>query len=241
MDADHHVVRLCVRGMEAEARGEDGTALRLLLEAWEQASDDYEACVAAHYVARHQDTPEETRRRNQECLNRADRVSDERVSGFYASLYANMARAHRDLGETAVAHEYFQRAAERVEDAPGGDYGMWNRLAIAEGLRGTAAGREVAEAAGGRKAEGALLAGLLARLCEQQDLRALGMILPAYLSDLGSQQDRDRLRSALHMVHAARWLMAEEQQTLGEAIALLGEEAGAPVAGGVGGVSCRGG
>ncbi|WP_206504657.1 hypothetical protein [Streptomyces chrestomyceticus] len=235
MDANNHVVRLCVRGMEAETRGEDGTALRLFLEAWEEASDDYEACVAAHYMARHQDTPEETLRWNQECLDRADRVSDERVSGFYASLYANMARAHRELGETAVAHEYFQRAAERVEDAPGGDYGMWNRLAIAEGLRGTAAGRE---AAGGRRAEGALLAGLLARLCEQQDLRALGMILPAYLSDLGSEQDRDRLRSVLHMVHAARWLMAEEQQTLGEAIALLGEGAGASVAGGV---SSRGG
>ncbi|GCD44379.1 hypothetical protein [Streptomyces paromomycinus] len=267
MDADNDVVRLCVRGMEAEARGENGAALLLFLEAWEEASDDYEACVAAHYVARHQATPEETLRWNQECLDRADRVSDERVSGFYASLYANMARAHRELGETAVAHEYFQRAAERVEDAPGGDYGMWNRLVIAEGLRGTAAaGRGVAEAVGGRKPEGAesaedaesaegpvsvagvsrsvgavnvLLAGLLARFCERRELRALGMILPAYLSDLGSEQDRDRLRSALCMVHAARWLMAEEQQALGETIALLGEEAGTSVAGGISGVGCR--
>ncbi|MEU7184727.1 hypothetical protein [Streptomyces sp. NPDC045369] len=244
MDAGNHVVRLCVRGMEAEARGEDGAARRLFLEAWEAASDDYEACIAAHYVARHQETPEETLRWNQECLDRADRVSDKRVSGFYASLYANMARAHRELGETAVAHEYFQRAAERVGDAPGGDYGMWNRLAIAEGLRGTAAGWGVAEAAGARKAEGAegaegsvsvagatgaSLVGLPARLCEQQDLRTLGMILPAYLSDLGSEQDRDRLRSVLHMVHAARWLMAEEQRALGETIALLGEEADASV------------
>ncbi len=87
----------------------------------------------------------------------------------------------------------------------------------------------MAEAAEGREAVAELLVGLLARLCGRQDLKALGMILPAYLSDLGSEQDRDRLRTALHMVHAARWLMAEEQQALGEAIVLLGEGASASV------------
>ncbi|OKI00396.1 hypothetical protein A6A06_22985 [Streptomyces sp. CB02923] len=225
MDAANHVVRLCVRGMEAEARGEDDAARRLFLSAWQDAGDDYEACIAAHYVARHQDTPEDTLRWNQECLDRADRVGDERVSGFYASLYANMARAHRELGDTALAHGYFTRAAEEVRGAPGGDYGAWNRFAIAEGLRETAAAPADDESRGGREAFGAvsaLLAELLAKLCARRDLKALGLILPAYLGDLGSEEDRTRLRSALHIVHAARWLPEEEQDSLGRAIAMLG-------------------
>ncbi len=85
MDADNHVVRLCVWGMEAEGRGENAAARGLFWQAWEGARDDDEACIAAHYVARHQETPGETLRWNQECLDRADRVGDERVSGFYAS------------------------------------------------------------------------------------------------------------------------------------------------------------
>ncbi|MFH8344916.1 hypothetical protein [Streptomyces sp. NPDC018045] len=220
--------------MEAEALGEDNEARRLFLRAWEDADDDYEACVAAHYVARHQDTPEDTLRWNQECLDRADRVGDERVSGFYASLYANMARAHRELGETTVAYGYFQRAAERMRDAPDGDYGMWVRFAIAEGLRASVDAAVVDEAPHDRNAVGAaggLLADLLARLCARKDLKALGLILPAYLGNLGAEQDRERLRSALHMVHAARWLPAEEQKLLGKAIAKLGGKVRSPVDG----------
>ncbi|KEF08081.1 MULTISPECIES: hypothetical protein [Streptomyces] len=238
MDPDNHVVRLCVRGMGAEARGEEDEARRLFLRAWEDASDDYEACVAAHYVARHQATPEDTLRWNQECLDRADRVGDERVRGFYASLYVNMGRAHRELGDMARAHAYFVRAAERVRDLPEGEYGVWNRFAIAEGLRETAGPSAAGDASGCREgtepvseSPTGLLSGLLARLCARNELKALGLILPAYLGDLGTEEDRVRLRSALHMVHAARWLPADEQAVLGTAIAALAEEDRMSVAG----------
>ncbi|MFH8404582.1 hypothetical protein ACH4FX_07365 [Streptomyces sp. NPDC018019] len=238
MDPENHVVQLCVRGMEAEARGEEDEARRLFLRAWEDSADDYEACIAAHYVARHQTTPQGTLRWNQECLDRADRVGDERVRGFYASLYANMGRAHRELGDTAAAHEYFARAAARVPDVPEGDYGMWNRFAIAEGLRETAALPASGDASGIREGAGArsqlattLLSDLLTRLCVRNELKALGLILPAYLADLGTEEDRARLRSALHMVHAARWLPREEQAILSEAITAMGQGTGSAVAG----------
>jgi hypothetical protein len=51
------------------------------MQAWEKRKDDYDACVAAHYVARHQ--------WNQESLDRADAVNAESVQGFYPSLYLN--------------------------------------------------------------------------------------------------------------------------------------------------------
>ncbi|MCK7623353.1 hypothetical protein MUU72_09635 [Streptomyces sp. RS10V-4] len=227
MDPELPVVRLCVAGMQAEAEGRAAAARELFRQAWDGARDDYEACIAAHYLARHQTTPEGTLRWNQECLDRADRVGDARVQGFYPSLYVNLGRAYRELGQLATAREYFVRAAERVADAPEGQYTDWNRFAIAEGLRDTAeaaagSGDGTAVAPGCAEADGAgLLRELFARWCARGDLKALGLTLPAYLGYLGTDEDRVRLRSALHMVHAARWLPEEEQAALGEAIAAV--------------------
>ncbi|MEU9118656.1 hypothetical protein AB0C96_02135 [Streptomyces sp. NPDC048506] len=225
VDPELPVVQLCVWGMQAEAEGRAELALGLFQQAWDRAVDDYEACIAAHYLARHQNSPKETLRWNQECLDRADRVGDERVQTFYPSLYLNMAHAHRSLGRSALAHDYFLRAAQRVGDVPDGPYGDWNRFAIAEGLRGTApaAGGTVPdqgaattwaldETVEGRVRE------LLSRWCARSELKALGLTLPAYLGYLGTDEDRMRLRAALHMVHAARWLPEDEQAELGALI-----------------------
>ncbi|QRX93260.1 hypothetical protein [Streptomyces noursei] len=224
MDPELPVVRLCVAGMQAEAEGRAEAARDLFQQAWDGARDDYEACIAAHYLARHQDSPAETLRWNQECLDRADRVGDERVRDFYPSLYVNIGNAHRELGQLAVSHRYFVRAAERAAVAPEGQYGDWNRFAIAEGLRDTAdaAAAEGDEEAGARGgvAEGVErpVRELFLRWCERGDLKALGLMLPAYLGYLGTDEDRVRLRSALHMVHAARWLPEGEQSLLEEAM-----------------------
>ncbi|MYT32426.1 MULTISPECIES: hypothetical protein [unclassified Streptomyces] len=224
MDPELPVVRLCVAGMQAEAEGRADEARALFQEAWDGARDDYEACIAAHYLARQQDSPEETLRWNQECLDRADLVGDERVRDFYPSLYVNMGNAYRELGQLASAHRYFVLAAERAADAPEGQYGDWNRFAIAEGLRDTAAAA-AAEGHGQAAVRGGVDEGverpvreLFARWCERGDLKALGLTLPAYLGYLGTDEDRLRLRSALHMVHAARWLSADEQSLLEKAL-----------------------
>ncbi|MFE1769902.1 hypothetical protein [Streptomyces sp. NPDC059008] len=230
MDPELPVVRLCVEGMQAEAEGDAEVALGLFQRAWDIAADDYEACVAAHYLARHQTLPEETLRWNQECLTRADRVGDERVQGFYPSLYVNLGLAYRQLGQPAFAHAYFLRAAERVRDAPEGQYGDWNRIAIAEGLRGTASAPcEQGAGQGGETGADAApwaldpvvdarVRELLSRWCARADLKALGLTLPAYLGYLGTDEDRMRLRTALHMVHAARWLPEAEQTELGSVL-----------------------
>ncbi|MEW2432789.1 hypothetical protein AB0952_01120 [Streptomyces caniferus] len=60
----------------------------------------------------------------------------------------------------------------------------------------------------------------MARWCALADLKALGLTLPAFLG--GREEDRVRLRSALHMARAARWLPEEEQTELG---ALIGAAA----------------
>ncbi|AXG81176.1 hypothetical protein [Streptomyces paludis] len=214
MDSGNAVVRLCAEGMAAETENRTDEARALFLRAWEAAEDDYGACVAAHYVARHQPTPRETLRWNQECLTRADRVGDARVRGFYASLHGNMGRAHLELGEREPAREHFEQAAERLADVPPGPYADWLRLCVARGLRAT---RDTGDAP---VPPGDPIGPLLTRLCERADLDALGLLLPAYLGDLGRPEDGQRLTTALRMLHAERRLPEEEQHALGRAIAL---------------------
>ncbi|GIH22734.1 hypothetical protein Aph01nite_10440 [Acrocarpospora phusangensis] len=206
MDPTNPVIQLCAQGMQAEVEGRGSDAADLFRQAWDKAGDDYEACIAAHYLARHQSTPEDILRWNQECLDRADRVGDERVRGFYPSLHLNLARAHQDLGASGKAREHYLSAAECIGDAAEGPYRDGIRFAVADGLRT-------------RPSEADPLAELLDRLCARAALTTLGLLLPPYLGDLGTGEDRTRLLTALHMVHAGRTLPEGEQALLQDAIA----------------------
>jgi len=86
-------------------------ARSLYLQAWDISQDDYQACIAAHYLARFQATPEEMLCWNQEALDRARQVDDERVKEFYPSLYLNLGRSHDMLGNQAEAQRYYDLAA----------------------------------------------------------------------------------------------------------------------------------
>ena len=79
LSPDNPIVKLCVEGMQAEAQGRDGDARQLFTQAWESSTDDFEACIAAHYLARHQETPQEMLRWNKTAFDRAAAVDDERV------------------------------------------------------------------------------------------------------------------------------------------------------------------
>ena len=111
MNPDNPVVKLCIAGTQAEFNGRIDAARALYRQAWEAAQDDYEACIAAHYVARHQPDPHETLRWNREALARAEAVGDGRVDSFYPSLYLNMGQSFERLGDEAEAQRYYEMAA----------------------------------------------------------------------------------------------------------------------------------
>jgi hypothetical protein len=79
--------------MEYESKGNFEEASTVFMAAWTQSTDDFERCVAAHYVARHQKSPDEALIWNQRSLNYALALGDDRVSGFFPSLYLNMGKA----------------------------------------------------------------------------------------------------------------------------------------------------
>jgi hypothetical protein len=109
---DSTSIQLCIASTRAEFAGRMDEARALAVQAWQAANDDFEACVAAHYVARYQDEPQAALDWNQEALARARAAGDERVRNFYPSLYVNLGRAHELHGDQAEARRYYQLAAD---------------------------------------------------------------------------------------------------------------------------------
>lgn len=112
MNDANPVVQLCIQGARAELERRLVDARALYQQAWEAHTDDYEACIAAHYVARFQDSPQETLRWNQAALHHAELVNDERVREFFPSLYLCLGRSYEVLGNNIEAEKYYKLAAE---------------------------------------------------------------------------------------------------------------------------------
>jgi hypothetical protein len=122
MDANNPVVKCCIEGMLAEAEGRMADAARLFLQAWEIHQDDFEACIAAHYMARHQTSPAETLRWNQAALDHANAAPADQVQGFYPSLYLNLGWSYEALGDMAAARNCYQLASSEMDALPDGPY-----------------------------------------------------------------------------------------------------------------------
>jgi hypothetical protein len=144
IDPNNPVARLCAQAMQAEAEGRDGDALSLCTQAWEAARDDYEACIAAHYLARQQADPRENLRWNREALQRADACAasagDSHVRDtqeFYPSLHLNLGFSYEVLGDVAGARQHYELAAARLDDLPAGPYTDMLREGVANALRRT--------------------------------------------------------------------------------------------------------
>ena len=112
MDLSNPVIQLCLAGTQAEFKGRLDTARAAYRQAWEVAQDDYDACVAAHYVARLQPDPAVTLHWNEVALARAEAVGDDRVRSFYPSLYLNLGRSFEVLGHAAEAQKYYALASD---------------------------------------------------------------------------------------------------------------------------------
>lgn len=136
--SDESVVGLVQQGMRAESKGDPDEARVLFERAWSAAQDDYDRCVAAHFLARHQPTPDDNRRWNKEALRLADAVAatePERVRSFYPSLHLNVGYAWEMLGQLDAARRHYDLAAAGLADLPDGPYGEMIRGGVAEGLR----------------------------------------------------------------------------------------------------------
>jgi tetratricopeptide (TPR) repeat protein len=135
MDPNNPVVKLCAQGMEEETKGNVEQAAKLFEQAWTQSSDEFERCIAAHYVARHQTSGALALYWNQEAMDCASRVNDDIVAEFFPSLHLNLGKSLEDVGKPNEAKEHYQQAAAKVASLPAGPYCDIIRDGIERGLR----------------------------------------------------------------------------------------------------------
>lgn len=134
MNPENRVVKLCTQGMEAEFAGRIDDASECFRKAWDLAQDDYEACIAAHYVARHQPTFADNLHWNEVALARANAADGEQVRDFYPSLYLNLGHSYEVNGDLSAARLHYELAAERAGALAAGPYGDMVRRGVANAL-----------------------------------------------------------------------------------------------------------
>lgn len=111
------VVKLCLQGMGMEDNGKPEQASKLFLEAWNEATNDFEKFIAAHYVARHQENVSEQLKWLETALQFALKIDDDTVQGAFPSLYANIAKCFDALGDTEKAKQNAE-SATMFKDKP---------------------------------------------------------------------------------------------------------------------------
>src|SRR4051812_19835922 len=120
VDPDNPVVALCAAGMAVD--GDPEQARALFMRAWSIHRDDYEASIAAHFLARHQPTDEETLAWNERALQHATMVTDGRTTEFLASLYLNVGDSYLATRRPNDAATAARLARASVAALPAGGY-----------------------------------------------------------------------------------------------------------------------
>ena len=121
IDPDNPVVALCAAGMAVE--GNPNEALALFEQAWATRRNDYEACIAAHFLARLQPTPEAVLHWNAIAVRHAEAATARaHVTAFMASLYLNLGDAHAHVGDCVAALAAVATARSHLGAVAAGGY-----------------------------------------------------------------------------------------------------------------------
>jgi len=106
----NNVIKLCVQGMAMEEKGNPDEASRLFLQAWNEATNDFEKYLAAYYVARHKENVPAKLKWLETALQFALKVNSESAKSALPNLYSNIAKCHEDLGDVDNAKKNFELA-----------------------------------------------------------------------------------------------------------------------------------
>ena len=105
---------LTLAGIQAEFERRVDDARQLYAQAWDAATDDYERCVAAHYVGHLEleADPPAALRWHLAALSYARQADADLVADFLPSLYVNLGRSYELTGDAALAERYYELAAD---------------------------------------------------------------------------------------------------------------------------------
>src|SRR5205085_1824278 len=107
----NNVIKLCVQGMDMEGKGKSDEASGLFLQAWNEATNDFEKFTAAYYVARHQKNVSDKLKWLETALQFALKINDDSVKAAFPNLYLNIAKCYEDLGDLANSKKNYELAS----------------------------------------------------------------------------------------------------------------------------------
>jgi tetratricopeptide (TPR) repeat protein len=106
----NNIVKLCLQGMGMEESGKPEEASIIFLQAFNEATNDFEKFIAAHYVARHQKNVSDKLKWLETALHNALQINDDSVKSAFPALYFNIAKCYEDLGDNEKAKKNYETA-----------------------------------------------------------------------------------------------------------------------------------
>ena len=107
---NNNVVKLCLQGMDLEGRHKAEEASSLFLQAWKEATNDFEKYLAAYYVTRHQKNVPDKLKWLETTLQFALKINNESVKAAFPSLYIDISKCYEDLSDLDNAKKYYELA-----------------------------------------------------------------------------------------------------------------------------------
>jgi len=107
---NNNIIKLCVQGMGLEEKGKVEDAGKLFLQAWNEATNDFEKFIAAYYVARHQKNVSGKLKWFETALQFVLKINDPGVKAAFPSLYINIAKCYEGLSDPDNAKKNYELA-----------------------------------------------------------------------------------------------------------------------------------
>ena len=133
-DPNNHVVQLCLKGMSLEEK-DPNEASKVFLQAWNEATNDFEKFISAHYMARHQENVIDKLKWLETALQYALKINDDSVRTAFPSLYLNIAKCYEDLQDIENARNYYQLALSFTGFLEDNGYGKMIKAGIENGIK----------------------------------------------------------------------------------------------------------
>jgi tetratricopeptide (TPR) repeat protein len=103
-------VVLCLQAMNAEDKDLHEEAGKLFQQAWNEAENDLEKFIAAHFIALHQKDIPDTLKWLETALELALKINDDTVKSAFPTLYLNISKCYEVLNQPEKKKKYYERS-----------------------------------------------------------------------------------------------------------------------------------
>ena len=112
------IIQRCMQGMDLAEKDQTEAAATLFLQAWNEAGNDFEKFIAAHFTARYRLDTRDKLTWLHTALQHGLSANNDAVKSALPSLYTNIAQCYAALGDADNENKYRELAVSAVEQLP---------------------------------------------------------------------------------------------------------------------------